>query len=121
MTVESNIIISTANTESNASILWKAFNRIENNYWSSSDHSISSSFAYKNIYSTHLLNQFIYRQNHVYRTQFSANFCFCAIYRTLQNSKMKDLTITANNLIRNNNDSHLEQKNGYANGHITDR
>lgn len=120
MIVESNVIISTANTKSNTSILWKIFNRIENNYWSPSDHSISSSFA-QNIYSTHFLNQFIYRQNLVYRRQFSANFSFCAIYRTLQNGKMKDLTITANNLIQNNNNLILEQKNGYTNGHITDR
>lgn len=118
MFVDSNVIISTANTKSNTSILWKPFNRIEKNYYrSSEDHSISSSFA-QNIYSTHFLNQFIYRPNIVYRTQFSATFSFCAINRTLQNGKMKDLTV--NNLIQNNNVI-LKQKNGYTNGHITDR
>lgn len=121
MIVKSNAITSTANTKSNTSILWKTFNQIENNYWSLSDHSISSSLANQNIYSTHIFNQFIYRQSIVYRTQFSANFSFCAIYRKLQNGNMKDLTITANNLIQNNKNLILDQKNGCTNDHITDR
>lgn len=112
MIAVTNIIISTANTKLNTSILWKAFNRIENNhYWSSSDHSMSSSSFAQNIYSTHFLNQFINRKN----------FNFSAIYRTLKNGKMKDLTITANNLIQNKNNLILEQKNGYANDRIADR
>lgn len=120
MIIDSNVIISTANTKSNTSVLWRPINRTENNFycWSSKDHSISSSFA-QHIYSTHFLNQFIYRPNIVYRTQFFATFRFCAINnRLLPNGKMKDLTI--NNSISHNNVI-LEQKNGYANGHITDR
>lgn len=101
MIVESNGIISYEHSRLNTSLTSNIY-RTQNNYLINS----------RKIYSTKLtilLSQYLQNEK---------NFNFSAIKKKIQ-IKMKDLTVTANNLIETN--LILDQKQTYTNGNSHDR
>lgn len=106
---ESNIIISNVHAQLKTASLPLVFRQIKINYRIYNDLNHSINLQNHTTTVTHIVNRYL-KKNRI------NGFHFCAIKPTIFN-KMKDLTITANNLNEKTNENLiLEPKLAYTNG-----